>query len=139
MNCICQYSSSTNYDVIIFSNSFEEHLNQSGLTLSPKKCFMLQENVKYVGHVVSQGGIEADPDKIEKVRSWLTPTTPEHVRQFLGFAGYYCKFVKNFSKIAKPFLELMPAQKKSSKDKKWLWGDADKKAFEELKELKSWK
>ena len=75
MNCICQYASSTYYDVIIFSNSFDEHLDQSGLTLSPKKCVMLQETVKYVGHLVSQGGIETDPDKIEKVRSWLTPTT----------------------------------------------------------------
>ena len=69
-----------------------------------------QEKVKYVGHVVSQVGIEADPDKIEKVRSWPTPTTPEQVRQFLGFAGYYLK-VKNFSKIAKPLLELMPAKR----------------------------
>ena len=83
------------------------------------------------------GWYRARLDKIEKVRSWLTPTTPEHVRQFLGFAGYYRKFVNNFSKIAKPLLELMPAPKKSSKDKKWLRGDADKKAFEELKDLKS--
>ena len=131
-------------DVIIFSNSFEEHLDrlqkvlerirQSGLKLSPKKCFFFQEKVKYVGHVVSQVGIEADPDKIEKVRSWPTPTTSgEQVRQFLGFAGYYRKFVKNFSKIAKPLLELMPAPKKSSKDKKWQWGDAEQRAFEELK------
>lgn len=95
-------------DVIIFSNSFEEHIDrlqrvferirQCGLKLSPKKCSFFQEKVKYVGHIVSENGIESDPDKKEKVRSWPTPSTSEQIRQFLGFAGYYHKFVQNFSK-----------------------------------------
>jgi hypothetical protein len=55
--------------------------------------------VRYVGHVVSEHGIEPDPDKIEKVKSWPTPTTPEEVRRFLGFVGYYRRFVKDFSRI----------------------------------------
>lgn len=86
-------------DVVIFFNSFEEHIDrlqrvfgrimQCGLKLSPKKCSFVQEKVKYVGHIVSEKGIEADPDKIEKVRSWHTPSTPEQV-------GYYRKFVSNF-------------------------------------------
>lgn len=76
-------------DVIIFSNSFEhidrlqrvfKRIRQCGLKLSPKKCSLFQEKVKYVGHIVSENGIEADPDKIEKVRSWPIPSTPEQIR-----------------------------------------------------------
>lgn len=99
-----------------------------------KKCSFFQEKDKYVGHIVSEKGIEADPDKIEKVRSWPTPSTPEQVRQFLGFAGYYRKFVQNFSKIAKPLLDLMHAPKKTSSQRKWLWGDTKQTVFQNLKE-----
>lgn len=58
--------------------------------------------LKYVGHSVSIDGIEPDPDKIEKVRSWPKPTSPEEIRKFLGFVGYYKRFIKDFSKIARP-------------------------------------
>lgn len=95
-------------DVIIFSNSYEEHIDrlqriferirQCGLKFSPKKCSLFQEKVKYTGHIVSENGIEADPDKIEKLGSWPTPSTPGQIRQFFGFAGYYHKFVQNFLK-----------------------------------------
>jgi hypothetical protein len=67
--------------------------------------------VRYVGHVVSEHGIEPDPDKIEKVKSWptpTTPTTPEEVRRFLGFVGYYRRFVKDFSRITRPLTNLIP-------------------------------
>lgn len=99
-----------------------------------KKCSFFQEKDKYVGHIVSKKGIEADPDKIEKVRLWPTPSTPEQVRQFLGFAGYYRKFVQNFSKIAKSLLDLMHAPKKTSSQRKWLWGDTKQTVFQNLKE-----
>lgn len=95
-------------DVIIFSNSYEEHIDrlqrvferirQCGLKFSPKKCSLFQEKVKYTGHIVSENGREADPDKIEKLGSWPTPSTPGQIRQFFGFAGYYHKFVQNFLK-----------------------------------------
>ena len=65
--------------------------------------------VKYVGHIVSKDGVETDPEKIDKVMSWPTPTTPEEVRRFIGFAGYYRKFIMNFSQIARPLTDLMPA------------------------------
>ena len=116
-------------DVIIFSDTYEEHLHrlnlvfsrirEAGLKLSPKKCSFFMRKVRYVGHIVSEEGIEPDPDKINKVKSWPTPTTPEEVRKFLGFAGYYRRFVKDFAKIARPLTNLMPTPiKKGRKQKK---------------------
>ena len=77
-------------DLIIFANSFEEHLSrlkqvfqrlrESGLKLTPKKCSLFMKRVKYVGHIVSEKGIEPDSEKIEKVVHWPKPTTKEEVR-----------------------------------------------------------
>ena len=139
-------------DIIIYGNTYEEHLErlervlirlgENGLKLNPKKCSFFQERVRYVGHIVSAKGIETDPEKIEKVRDWPRPQSPEDVRRFLGFCGYYRRFVKDFSKIAKPLNELMPtpAKKKRGKRpastherKKWQWGEAEESAFQQLK------
>ena len=139
-------------DIIVFGNSFEEHLarleqvlvrlGDNGLKLNPKKCSFCQERVKYVGHIVSEQGIETDPEKIEKVRDWPRPETPEDVRRFLGFCGYYRRFVRDFAKIAKPLNELMPSPLKKQKGKKssaastrkpWQWGDEQESAFQTLK------
>ena len=141
-------------DLIIFSRTYEEHLErlekvmdrlrECGLKLAPKKCKFFKERVCYVGHVVSECGIEADPAKVEKIRNWPKPTNAEAVRQFLGFAGYYRKFVEHFSRIARPLIELMPTPvKKSGKQRKvvevkpWVWGEDQDKAFEHLRELLS--
>jgi hypothetical protein len=115
-------------DLIIFGSTYEEQmerlelvlqrLRECGFKLSPKKCAFLQRKVKFVGHIVSEEGVEADPGKIDKVANWPTPTSPEEVRQFLGFAGYYRRYVKNFSRIAKPLSEIMPVPKKTKKGKK---------------------
>ena len=93
-------------DLIIFSKTFEEHIDrlrqvfdrirQEGLKLSPQKCHFFKTKVKYVGHIVSQDGIQPDPAKIEKVMEWPRPKTPEDVCQFLGFIGYYRKFIQDF-------------------------------------------
>ena len=103
---------SDSLDLIIFSDSLEDQLNrldkvltrlkQCNLKLNPKKCSFLQSKVKYVGHVVSENGVEPDPEKLEKVANWPIPKNAEEVRQFTSFAGYYRRFVKDFSKIAKP-------------------------------------
>ena len=96
--------------------------------------------MKYVGHAVSEKGVEPDPDKISKAVDWPRPTSPEQVRQFLGFIGYYRKFIKDFSKIARPLTDWMPALKKTKKTKHrkdqttgWRWGDKEEEAFQHLK------
>jgi hypothetical protein len=94
-------------DLIIFSKTYEEHfdrikrvlqwLRESGVKLSPKKCTFFQVKVKYISHIVYKDGIEPDAAIIEKVTNWPRPTTPEEVRQFLGFICYYRKLVKDCS------------------------------------------
>ena len=136
-------------DVIIFSRSYEEHidrleqvfrrLQECGLKLAPKKCHFFKKKVRYVGYIVSADGIEADPDKIDKIKNWPRPVNPEEVRKFLGFAGYYRKFVENFSKIARPLSEIMPrtTTKKNRHHKidrtEWKWGPEQEESFTRLK------
>nr|XP_043638015.1 cell wall protein IFF6-like [Erigeron canadensis] len=69
------------------------------------------------GHVVSKDGIHVDPSKIDSVKNWRTPETPTEVRQFLGLAGYYRKFIENFSKIALSLTQL------TQKDRPYVWGE----------------
>ena len=104
-------------DVILASKSFTEHLNHlqrvlerfriAGMKLSPKKCHMFQERVSYVGHTVSSEGVEANDDKILKIKTWPVPCNVDEVRTFLGFTGYYRRFVKDYAKIARPLNDLL--------------------------------
>lgn len=137
-------------DVIIFSKTYEEHLERlsqvfkkieaAGMKLAPKKCKFFHEKVVYVGHQVSREGVEPDPDKVRCISDWAVPKTPEDVRRFLGFAGYYRKFVKDFAKIAAPLSSLMPTPQKkrgrktSQSKKEWRWGQAEQNAFDTLKQ-----
>jgi hypothetical protein len=72
-----------------------------------KKSSFCKERVKYVGHIVLEKGIETDPEKTEKVLNWPQPKTPEEVRKFIGFIGYYRRFIPNFSKISRPLTALI--------------------------------
>ncbi|GJU73161.1 hypothetical protein Tco_1264566 [Tanacetum coccineum] len=89
--------------------------------------FWLQK-VQFLGHVVKQNGIHMDPSKIKAVKNWKAPTTPSEIRSFLGLAGYYRRFIVNFSKIAKPFTSL------TQKNKKYEWGVEQEEAFQTLKD-----
>ncbi|GJZ68205.1 putative reverse transcriptase domain-containing protein [Tanacetum coccineum] len=73
-------------------------------------------------------GIHVDPTKIEAVKNWASPTTPSEIRQFLGIVGYYRRFIKGFSKIAKPMTELI------QKNQKFDWGEEQEEAFQLLKQ-----
>ncbi|GKF21649.1 hypothetical protein Tco_0070287, partial [Tanacetum coccineum] len=76
------------------------------------KCeFWLQE-VHFLRHVVDDNGIHVDPSKIEAVKNWKVPKSPSKIRLFLGLAGYYRRFIANFSKIAKPLTSLTQKYKK---------------------------
>ena len=109
------------------------------MKLAPTKCEFFKRRVKYVGHVVSEHGVEIDPAKTEKVKEWPTPTTPEDVRRFLGFVGYFRRFIKDFSKISRPLTDMIPTpNKKTRKNSKKVpikeWGEPQDTAFKTLKE-----
>ena len=124
-------------DVIILGRSFVEHLHnlqavfkrlrEAGLKLKPSKCSLLQQEVQYLGHVVTQEGVLVDPSKVEKVQTWPVPQSVQEVRQFLGFCSYYRRFIQNFAQIAKPLHRL------TEKNAKFNWTAEAEKAFEHLR------
>jgi len=85
-------------------------------------------SVTFLGHVISKEGILVDPQKIEAVMSWAPPANVTEVRSFLGLAGYYRQFVKDFSKIATPLMELI------RKDISFMWTEQCNRSFQGLKE-----
>nr|GEZ38890.1 putative reverse transcriptase domain-containing protein [Tanacetum cinerariifolium] len=87
-----------------------------------------KNEVQFLGHVIDSRGIHVDPTKIESVKDWESPKIPTEIRQFLGLAGYYRRFIEGFSKIAKPMTKL--TQKKVMFD----WGDKQEAAFQLLKQ-----
>ena len=140
-------------DVIIFSSTFEEHLDcmeavfsrlqQHNLKLKASKCEFLKSRVTYLGHIVSEFGIETDPDKIQAIKMWPIPKSTKDVRSFLGFTGYYRRFIKDFASIARPLNDLLvghgttkKAKKKQQKPKKvpFVWTEKQQEAFETLQE-----
>jgi len=85
------------------------------------------EKVHFLGHVVSRVGISVDPPNVTAVVDWLRPTNISEVRSFLGMAGYYCRFVKDFSKIASPLTQLL------RENHKFDWTSKCEASFQELK------
>ncbi|GJW86990.1 putative reverse transcriptase domain-containing protein [Tanacetum coccineum] len=124
-------------DILIYSKTKEDHevhlrlvlelLRKKKLYAKFSKCeFWLQE-VQFLGHVVNQSGIHVDPGKIEAVKNWKAPMTSSEIRSFFGLAGYYCRFIANFSKIAKPLTSL------TQKNQKYVWVVEQEEAFQTLK------
>jgi hypothetical protein len=83
--------------------------------------------VAFLRHVISAGGIAVDPSKVKDVLNWMPPTNASEIRSFLGLAGYYHRFIKDFSKIAKPMTRLL------EKNKDFDWTEECQVSFEELK------
>ncbi|XP_021732982.1 uncharacterized protein LOC110699774 [Chenopodium quinoa] len=124
-------------DILVYSKNKEEHvehlravlqtLRENKLYTKFSKCEFWLEKVAFLGHSVSKDGVEVDQAKIEAVKRWPTPKTVSDIRSLLGLAGYYRRFVKDFSKIAKPMTSLM------KKDKKFEWDEKCEEAFQLLK------
>ncbi|GKC11594.1 putative reverse transcriptase domain-containing protein, partial [Tanacetum coccineum] len=125
-------------DILIYSRNEEEHANHLRIILELlrkeklyakfSKCDFWIHIVQFLGHLIDSQGLHVDPAKIEAVKNWETPTTLTEVRQFLGLIGYYRRFIKGFSKIAKPLTKL------TQKNKKYIWGKDQESAFQLLKQ-----
>ena len=126
-------------DVLVFSRTFEEHLKHlklviqrlrdAGLKLKPSKCHFICQSVKYLGHLITPEGIHPNPDRIAAVQDYPIPQCVKGVRQFLGIASYYRRFVRSFAKIAQPLHAL------TQKGAQFVWSPACQDAFMELKNL----
>ncbi|GKD29287.1 putative nucleotidyltransferase, ribonuclease H [Tanacetum coccineum] len=125
-------------DILIYSKTKGEHsehlkiildlLKKEKLYAKFSKCDFWLESVQFLGHVINREGVHVDPAKIEAIKNWPVPTSPTEVRQFMGLAGYYRRFIEGFSLIAKPLTKL------TQKNKRFEWGADEDEAFQKLKQ-----
>ncbi|GJV13685.1 putative reverse transcriptase domain-containing protein [Tanacetum coccineum] len=125
-------------DILIYSKDEKEHeehlkailelLKKEQLYAKFSKCEFWIPKVQFLGHVIDSRGIHVDPAKIESIKDWASPKTPTEIRQFLGLAGYYRRFIEGFSKIAKSMTKL------TQKGIKFDWGEKEENAFQLIKQ-----
>ncbi|KAI3682050.1 hypothetical protein L2E82_50198 [Cichorium intybus] len=123
-------------DILVYSRSREQHeqhlrevletLRKEKLYAKLSKCDFWLREVQFSGHIVNKQGIMVDPAKVEAVMRWEVPKTPSEIRSFLGLAGYYRRFIQNFSKVAVPLTRL------TKKNATFWWGEEQQQAFETL-------
>ena len=106
-----------------------QKLRQHDLYLKPEKCQFEQKRVEFLGVILEKETVQMDPIKTKGIADWKTPQNLKDVRAFLGFTGFYRYFVPNYSKIARPLIEL------TKKAVPFHWSEAQLKAFETLKSL----
>ena len=124
-------------DIIIFSKTEEEHLQhleeiferlrQAGLKLKLQKCNFFKKHIQYLGHLISDEGIQPLPEKLESIRKMPTPESAKQVKQFLGLVGYYRKFVPWFADISRPLTKL------TKKNEPYNWTPECDRCFQMLK------
>jgi len=124
-------------DILVYAKTEEEHdqlvkevlerLQRNGLVVSPEKCVWKTDEVEFLGYVIGRNGIRMDQAKVDAVLSWQQPTSLTETQSFLGFANFYQRFIKDYSRVARPLTEL------TKKTRKWTWNREAGKPFEELK------
>ena len=132
-------------DIIVFGKTLKEaasnlelvlmRLIEWGLKLKPSKCKLFRREVDYLGRIVSERGIEANPGKILAVMTWAKPQTAKDVRSFLGFCSYYRDFIPGFSELAVPLQEIAVVKQKGNRGRypPFEWTEKANRAFEALK------
>nr|XP_016451558.1 PREDICTED: uncharacterized protein LOC107776208 [Nicotiana tabacum] len=126
-------------DILVYSKNREDHdkhirivmqiLKERQLYAKLSKCEFWLNEVAFLGHIVSSEGVKVDPSKIQAIIDWKLPKTPTEIRNFLGLAGYYRRFVKGFSIIASPLTKLL------GENAKFVWDNKCQESFENLKSL----
>ncbi|XP_058783906.1 uncharacterized protein LOC131658653 [Vicia villosa] len=124
-------------DILIYSKTVDEHMEHLRIVLSVlrekqlfaklSKCEFWMSEVKFLGHVISGGGVAVDPSKVEAVINWERPKNASEVRSFLGLAGYYRRFIMGFSKLALPMTRL------TRKEVTFEWNSDCERSFQRLK------
>lgn len=124
-------------DILVFGSTRQQHdhrlhkvlerLQEEGLTLNNDKCHFAVDRVKFLGHIVSAQGIEADPGKIKAITEMPVPKDAADVKRFLGMVNYVGKFSPRIAELTQPLRELLKT------DTEWVWGSAQQRAFDELK------
>jgi hypothetical protein len=125
-------------DILVFSDSLDDHkrhvrtilakVAEIGLTLKASKCEFHTTETEYLGYVISPKGLRMDEEKIRTIREWQEPRNIKGIQSFLGFANFYRRFIKDYSRITTPLTRL------TRKDIPWEWGDRQQQAFDTLKE-----
>ena len=123
-------------DILIHTQSWEEHIDTltklmhrlrlSGLTAKPSKCSIGKQNIEFLGHVIGQGKLSPQLNKIDQIKNASAPKTKKQLRSFLGLSGYYRKFVPNYAAIAAPLTD----KTKNKEPNKIVWGDSQQLAFD---------
>jgi hypothetical protein len=123
----------------VYSKSEEEHeqhlrmvlqvLREHQLYAKLRKCSFYQQQIHYLGHIITKDGIVVDPEKIGAIREWSAPKNVTEVRSFMGLVDYYKNFIGGFSRIAHPITSLQ------RKEKKFQWTEECEKSFHQLKQL----
>jgi len=124
-------------DILIFTKTEEEHeravqrvlkvLTEHKLFLCPEKCEFHRKQIEYLGLVILENKVEMDPVKVTGVRDWPTLENQTDVQAFIGFVNFYCRFIWDFSTIARPLFDL------TRSDKVWNWDAKEREAFKRLK------
>jgi hypothetical protein len=104
-----------------------QKLRDNRLDAKYRKCEFWIDEVTFLGHIISNGGISVDPAKVKEIMEWSVPTTVTEVQSFLGLVGYYRRFIKGFSKIAKPMTSLL------EKGREFKWDEKCQDSFDQLK------
>jgi hypothetical protein len=125
-------------DVIIFSKTFEEHIQHveevikrirdTNLRLKAEKCYFAAKELQFLEHVVEKDGVKPEPKKVDKMINYLEPKNIRELRGVLGLFSYYRQFIKDFAQIADPLYKLL------KKDTPYMWTQDQQKAFENLRD-----
>ena len=124
-------------DVVVFASSFDKHVKRvdqvldrvekAGLKLKPDKCHLFEDQVHFLGHIISSEGVCPSPDNVAKILQFAVPKDVSQVRALVGMGSYYRRHIQNFSGMMKPIIDL------TKKGKKFVWTEQCQAAFEKLK------